>query len=239
LPNGVRPRPTEGSTNERIGTLIAEQRPRLRGSVIQLGFVIAQVSTGGERRVVDAVGTGLAVTVAVSTDPRPDQRYDLHRPDGAVVAGVAVQAAVVGVDDLGEPGPTVQPWAEDRALRGAGRIQLAAVIGDHLAQSRHERPLQPAVRHLVHEDRLSTPIGVEGHRRDAQRTGRDCRLQTGIELARCGDRGHQVRTQPSGLRQHPGGTQPLKVSQGAGVPGFDGNAARAGDGCEADVAPPK
>jgi len=144
-----------------------EQRLRLRGSAVQLGFVITQIPTSRERRVVDAVWAGLAVPVAVSTDPRPDQRNDLHRPDGAVVAGVAVQAAVIGVNNLGEPGSTVQPWAEDRTLRGAGRIQPAAVIGDHLAQSGHERPLQPAVRHLGHEDRLSTLIGVESHRWDA------------------------------------------------------------------------
>src|SRR5690606_9964916 len=67
------------------------------GGVAAVG---AEVAGGGERGVVELVGVAHTVAVAVGAEVGPGGGQELHRADGPVERGVAVEAAAVGVPDL-------------------------------------------------------------------------------------------------------------------------------------------
>ncbi len=69
--------------------------------VVHVEAAVAQVPRGRERRVVEVLRVGDPVTVAVAGVLIPGRGDELHRPDGAVVHGVAVESAAVGVRDGG------------------------------------------------------------------------------------------------------------------------------------------
>ncbi|HYJ74262.1 MAG TPA: hypothetical protein VEV65_01620 [Kineosporiaceae bacterium] len=93
----------------------------------------AQVAGGGERGVVDVLGVGGAVAVGVRAVPGPGSRDELHRADGAVRPGVAVEPTAVGVVDERHAASAVEAGAVDR--RGDVTVGLhvraaeAAVVG--------------------------------------------------------------------------------------------------------------
>ena len=147
------------------GVVVAEDRAVEIGLRRQVPAVPAQVVAGGEGRVVDVVGVRLAVAAAVAARPRPGGRDELHGPDGAVVAAVAVVRAVVGVFDEREA-VAVELRAEDGAGRGAVRVDPAAagLTGLDLADGREELPGQVAAGLGRAQRRLGLLVGVEDGR---------------------------------------------------------------------------
>lgn len=162
----LQPRQDEVEIVRRV--VVAEDRAVEVGLRRQVPAVPAQVVAGGEGRVVDVVGVRLAVGVAVTTRPCPGGRDELHGPDGAVVAAVAVVLAVVGVPDEREA-VAVELRAEDRAGRGAVRVDLAAagLARLDLADGREELPGQVALGLGRAQRRLGLLVGVEDGRGDA------------------------------------------------------------------------
>ena len=78
--------------------MVVRQHRRLQLSrVEQVATTAAQVATGGQRGVVHVVRVADAVAVAVSPGVPPGSGNELHRPNGTVQDGVAVQRATIGV----------------------------------------------------------------------------------------------------------------------------------------------
>jgi hypothetical protein len=120
----------------------------LRGERRRAG---AQVPAGAERGVVDVLRVRRAVVVGVRAVAGPRAGQELHRPDRAVVAGVAVvPAAVRVVDRRGAAAAAVQADAEDRRRDEAVGLHLrapeAAVVALDAADAGQDRPRQLARR---------------------------------------------------------------------------------------------
>jgi hypothetical protein len=86
----------------------------------------AEVDRGCRRGIGDVLGVLDSATVDVDAHNAPRTGKELHRTHGAVVGGVPVQQAMVGVGDQGGPVRTVQPGPDDARPGYAGRVQLIA-----------------------------------------------------------------------------------------------------------------
>src|SRR5690606_13027484 len=102
----------------------------------QIAAGLAQVAPGGEHGVIDVLRIGDVVAVAIGSMIGPGRGQELHRADGAVPGGVAVEVAAVGVRDLAHAVATVQGNADDArvdvALGGHHSAVDRAVLGLHL-----------------------------------------------------------------------------------------------------------
>jgi hypothetical protein len=126
--------------------VVRQDRPLLAGGGAEVAARDAQVPGRGQRGVEDVEGIRHAVAVAVGRVALPGRRDELHRPDRAVINGVAVEGAAVGVAD--ERGPAaVESDADDRTGRRAVCAQLgaaeAAVVRLDPADAGQQRPAQP------------------------------------------------------------------------------------------------
>ncbi len=88
----------------------------------------AEVVGSSERGVEDVLGIECGVAVAVAAPGRPGRGDELHRTDGAVPAGVAVVAAMVGVGDRGVAVRPVEHRSEDGGPGLTVRPQRAAAV---------------------------------------------------------------------------------------------------------------
>jgi hypothetical protein len=86
----------------------------------------AEVDRGCRSGVGDVLRVLDSVTVDVDADDAPRAGQELHRTHGAVVGGVSIQQAMVGVGDQGGPVRTIQPNADDAWPGYAARVQLIA-----------------------------------------------------------------------------------------------------------------
>ncbi len=122
-----------------VRRVVAEDRGPLVARLAKVAAAVAEVARRGERRVVDVVGGRPAVAVAVATGGAPGRGDELHRPDGPVPDGVAVEAAVVGVVDGRDRAHAVQRDAHDGRARHAvvaeHRAAVAPVVGLHAADA--------------------------------------------------------------------------------------------------------
>lgn len=142
----------------------------------------AQVTRCGEGGVVDVERVGHAVTVAVRGPRGPRRRDELHRADSVVVDVVAVEAAVVGVEDPGGA-VTVQRRADDRKAGQPVGQQLSAtelaVVGLHAADGGEQRPVQIAAGVGEISGVGGPAVCGQRHSRDTVRTGTAHRAAAG------------------------------------------------------------
>jgi hypothetical protein len=210
----------------------------------------AQVGSGRRGGVEDVERVLDTVPIGVDPPGRPGGRNELHRPDGAVIDGVTVEATTVGIaDDRGAV--AVQRDAHHGWGRQAVGVQHGAgeptMVGLDPADPGKQRPADSARRGQegLPGDRLL--VGRERCRRDAARGERRSRPDAGAEPGlrnRCGgshDRGNAHHNlagiQISGwpIRGRRGGRADGRGPRRSGGPSGrlvvalgDGRAARAG-----------
>ncbi|CDZ91358.1 hypothetical protein RHRU231_820128 [Rhodococcus ruber] len=138
-------------------------RPPLGGG--EVASAVAQVAPGGQGRVVDVVGIGDAVAVRVHAPTGPGLGNELHGPDGPVENRITVEAAPVGVADLGQSGPAVEGHAADRrvdaAVGGDGGAVVPAVPALDASDAGEGRPGETAVGARGGEGGGGVTVGLE------------------------------------------------------------------------------
>ena len=158
--------------------VVGEDRPLPGRPLGEVSPVGAQVATGGVRRVVEVLGVGHAVTVAVA---RPTVAHvdgqELERADGVVPRRVAVQRGRgAGGADRRHRSAAVQRRPDDRLRRASVREQRPATEGAvhrlDLADPGEGGPAEPAARLLVAEPQRGGRVGADRRGREPGGRGR-------------------------------------------------------------------
>ena len=146
--------------------------------VAQVAAAQAQVRRRRGRRVEDVLRVAGTVAVAVAAEGAPGAGDELHRPDRAVPAAVAVQRAAVGVVDRGVPAT-----GQDRPVHAGHR---AVVAVDRAARERSRLDLADRGQQA---HRQVAPRGCAGHRGPVGREQRPRHRRPAERGDRCVRRG--------------------------------------------------
>jgi hypothetical protein len=137
----------------------------------------AQVATGREGGVVDAVRAGDTVAVAIDAIAAPAGGNELHRTHCAVPDRILIQHSAIGVGNGGYTRRSVQRGTQDRSEGVTGGIDPAAPGVARLDPSNpgQHGPRQVAARPGGHQIPLGRLVRAEHDGRDPQRSVRQVR----------------------------------------------------------------
>ena len=95
------------------------------------------------------MGIGVPVAIGVAAVLVPRFGDELHRPDRAVVCGIPVQGAAIGIGDIGEAGRPIEFDADDRRVHDAVVTNRRALVSPvprfHVADPGERRPREVAL----------------------------------------------------------------------------------------------
>ena len=139
-----------------------------RTRLSQVGTARAEQHARAGDGVGQALRVGDAVTVAVAAGHRPRRRDELHRADGAVEDGVAVEGPAVGVGDAGGAARAVERDADDARAGDAARVEdvatEACVVALDPTDGAEQGPVDAAPGLDAAEHAGRALVGRDGHR---------------------------------------------------------------------------
>jgi len=160
--------PLQHDVDVGCGVVVAEDSRLLLCRIGEVGACGAQVDASGDGGVIDVVGVGDTVAVAIDTKGTPTGGDELHRAHRSIPDRVPIQLTMVGVGDGSDARRTVQPWAQDRSQGVTEGIEapVAGMIGLDTPDPGQHRPRQVTARPDGRQGPLGELVGIKHHTRD-------------------------------------------------------------------------